>query len=86
MPSRSITFGEDGASGFAGCNRWFAAFDRSGFDDVGTTRMMCPPPAMEVETGFKYVLQETRGFTLENGELSLYDSDLRDLARFRRTN
>jgi heat shock protein HslJ len=86
----TIIFEADRASGYAGCNRWFASVDRTEnaleFGNVGTTRMMCSPPSMEAERTFVRALSDTRGFRFENGELVLYDIGGADVARFRRTN
>jgi len=86
----TIAFAADRASGFAGCNRWFASVSRTDqaldFDAIGTTRMMCPPPAMEAERAFTSALENTHHFRVENGELVLADSGGADVARFRRTN
>lgn len=86
----TLAFTEDRASGYAGCNRWFASVGRTDqaleFGDVGMTRMMCSPPSMEAERAFATALRDTRGFRIENGELVLYDIGGADTARFRRTN
>lgn len=86
----TIAFTQDRASGYAGCNRWFASASASeqaiDFGDVGTTRMMCSPPSMAAERAFVTALNYTRGFRIENGELVLYDIGGADVARFRRTN
>jgi len=90
----TIAFAQDRASGrasgYAGCNRWFASAGVTDqaleFGDVGTTRMMCSPPSMEAERAFMTALDDTRGYRIENGELVLYDIGGADVARFRRTN
>lgn len=86
----TLAFTEDRASGYAGCNRWFASVGRTDqaleFGDIGSTRMMCSPPSMEAERAFMTALNDTRGFRIENGELVLYDIGGADTARFRRTN
>lgn len=86
----TIAFTADRASGYAGCNRWFASVGRTDqaleFGDIGLTRMMCSPPSMEAERAFTTALNDTRGFRIENGELVLYDIGGADTARFRRTN
>lgn len=86
----TLAFGEDRASGYAGCNRWFASVGRTNdaleFGDLGMTRMMCSPPSMEAERAFATALRNTRGFRIQNGELVLYDIGGADTARFRRTN
>jgi heat shock protein HslJ len=86
----TIAFTQDRASGYAGCNRWFASAGATetalDFGDVGLTRMMCSPPSMEAERAFTTTLADTRGYRIENGELVLFDIGGADLARFRRTN
>ena len=86
----TLAFTADRASGYAGCNRWFASVGRTDqaleFGDIGSTRMMCSPPSMEAERAFMTALNDTRGFRIENGELVLYDIGGADTARFRRTN
>jgi heat shock protein HslJ len=86
----TLAFGEDRASGYAGCNRWFASVGRTDqaieFGDIGLTRMMCSPPSMEAERAFTTALNDTMGFRIENGVLVLYDIGGADTARFRRTN
>lgn len=86
----TIAFATDRASGFAGCNRWFASVSRADqaldFDAIGTTRMMCSPSAMEAERAFTSALENAHHFRIENGELVLADVGGADLARLRRTN
>ncbi|WP_439861361.1 META domain-containing protein [Pseudomonas sp. MBLB4136] len=53
----SITLGEDGrAYGNAGCNHWFAPYEREGqalrFGPAGSTRKLCAPALMEQEARF----------------------------------
>lgn len=90
MPAPTVAFTERGASGNAGCNRWFSSTQRNQqaltFGNVGTTRMACPAPQMATERAFLAALNDTQGARLENGELVLYDIGGADLARFRRTN
>lgn len=86
----TLAFTADRASGYAGCNRWFASVGRTDqalqFGDIGSTRMMCSPSSMEAERAFMTALNATRGFRFENGELVLYDIGGADTARFRRMN
>lgn len=86
----TIAFETDRATGYAGCNRWFASASASDqaidFGDIGMTRMMCSPPSMAAERAFATTLNDARGYRIENGELVLYDIGGTDLARFRRTN
>ncbi len=89
-PAPTVTFTERGASGNAGCNRWFSSAQRNQqaltFGNIGTTRMACAEPQMATERAFLQALTETQGARQENGELVLYDIGGADLARFRRTN
>lgn len=61
----TIAFGADGrASGFAGCNQWFASVSSTEggnlrFGAIGATRRMCEPAAMEVERAFLAGLART---------------------------
>lgn len=60
----TITFSADRASGYAGCNQWFASVssDAGGnlrFGAIGATRRMCAPDAMEVERAFLDALEHT---------------------------
>lgn len=86
----TIAFGEDRASGYAGCNRWFASVGRTDqaleFGSIGATRMMCSEQPMAAERAFLTALRDAKGFRIENGELVLYDIGGADTARFRRTN
>src|SRR5690606_36442771 len=49
----TIAFEEARASGYSGCNRWFASIAHDGevltFGDLGSTRMACAEPAMAAE-------------------------------------
>jgi heat shock protein HslJ len=84
----TLAFETDRASGFAGCNRWFASVGRTdqamSFGDVGLTRMMCPEAQMAVETNFTAALGDTEGVRVEGDVLVLYDIGGSDTARFRR--
>lgn len=81
----TIAFANDGASGFAGCNRWFAQVSRADaalrFSGVGATRMACPDPDMAVEGHFLNVLEHTRAARREGDTLILLGEDGGELAR-----
>lgn len=83
----TLTFTERGASGHAGCNRWFSSVSRGGdaltFDNIGTTRMACAEVAMAVERNFIAALNDTQGMRIEGEELVLYDIGGAQTARFR---
>jgi heat shock protein HslJ len=85
----TIEFSDTRASGFAGCNRWFAAIAHDGealtFSDVGTTRMACPEPAMSIERGFVAGLANTRYAHYDGDALVLLDAQRRAIARYERS-
>jgi heat shock protein HslJ len=90
QPSPTIDFTDDGASGFAGCNRWFSSIEQDGanalsFGNIGLTRMMCPEPQMTTERAYTDALNRTDHVRIEGNELVLSGSGA-DLLRFRRTN
>jgi heat shock protein HslJ len=89
QPSPTIDFTDQGASGFAGCNRWFSSVERVGnqlsFGNIGLTRMMCPEPQMTTERTYTDALNRTDQVRIEGNELVLSGSGA-DLLRFRRTN
>lgn len=85
----TLAFDGERASGFAGCNRWFATVTRNGealsFSGIGLTRMMCPPPAMEAERDFVAALEGTANARIESEQLILSDGSGAEMARFRRS-
>lgn len=82
----TITFTERGASGFAGCNQWFAAAERDGasirFGNIGLTRRACPGAPMAAEQRFVRALRSARSFAVRDGELVLRDGGGGAVARF----
>nr|WP_217477003.1 META domain-containing protein [Stutzerimonas stutzeri] len=56
----SLTFSEDRAYGNAGCNHWFANYQRDGqtlrFSDIGSTRKLCAEHIMKQEQHFLELL------------------------------
>jgi heat shock protein HslJ len=72
--------------GFAGCNRMFGQYTMTGhtlyFNAMGTTKMACLGPAMDVEKQFLGVLKRTTSYTVSGDTLSLRDDDA-ELLRFR---
>jgi heat shock protein HslJ len=90
QPSPTMAFTDRGASGFAGCNRWFSSVVHDGgngltFGDIGLTRMMCPESQMTTERAFTDALNRADHVRVERNELVLSGSGS-DLLRFRRTN
>jgi heat shock protein HslJ len=83
----TIQFGADNrASGYDGCNQWFATLDRSHdglrFTYVGTTRMACAEATMAAERRFLDVLAQTRSAQMDGEQLILIGSEAETLARF----
>lgn len=86
----TIEFTSDRASGFAGCNRWFAGVEHDGealrFGDAGMTRMMCEEGPTAVEQAFANTLSNTRYGHYDRDVLVLLDEHQQVIARFNRTN
>ena len=85
----TIEFREAGrASGFTGCNQWFAQVDRSeaglSFNSIGMTRRACEPPAMEIERAFAQSLSRARAAQVDDEMLTLIGEDGEAVARFER--
>ncbi len=85
----TLEFAENRASGFTGCNRWFATVTQDGeelrFGDVGTTRMACAAePAAAAERNFLNVLSATRDAHYDGEVLVLLDAEQNVIARFDR--
>lgn len=77
----SITLGADGrAYGNAGCNHWFASYNREGqlltFGQPGATRKMCAPALMEQEQRFLDALQQVQRWDVSPlGQLRLWPAN-----------
>lgn len=85
----TLEFREAGrASGFSGCNQWFAQVDRADgalrFDAIGMTRRACEPAAMDVERDFADALAHTHAAQIEDDTLTLIGENGEALARFDR--
>jgi heat shock protein HslJ len=83
----TISFTEHGASGYTGCNRWFAAVTHDGealrFGDIGTTRMACGAGVQTAtERSFLAVLRATRYGHYDQDALVLLDENQQVIARF----
>jgi heat shock protein HslJ len=81
----TIEFSDARASGYDGCNQWFAAVTQSGeslrFGDVGTTRMACSGAGDAAERNFLAALAATRYGHYDQDTLVLLDSEQHQLAR-----
>lgn len=77
----TVTLGEDGrAYGTAGCNHWFASFEREGekltFGQAGSTRKMCAPALMEQEQRFLEALGQVQRWDVSGiGQLRLWPAE-----------
>lgn len=84
----TIAFEEARASGYSGCNRWFASIAHDGevltFGDVGSTRMACAEPAMAAEQNFFAALEATRFAHYDDAVLVFLDAEQNQVARFER--
>lgn len=73
------------ASGFAGCNMFAGPYQLSGdsltFGPLAMTRMACAP-GMSIEGAYANALRDTKGFKINNGELTLIDGAGKVLASF----
>lgn len=83
----TLSFGAHGASGYTGCNRWFAAVTQDGdalrFGDVGTTRMACGAGVQTAtEQSFLAVLAAARYARYDRDALVLLDESRQQIARF----
>lgn len=86
----TLTVNKDGgASGSAGCNRFFGRTAIDGpniaFSEIGSTYMQCPPALMQQERKFIDALSKTRSYRVEAGKLFLIDEEGNDLASFAQT-
>ena len=68
--------GDSKISGTTGCNRFFGEFSVKGenlnFDNVGSTRMMCPD--MAFETAFIDAIAKTCSYTIKGENMTLMDN------------
>jgi heat shock protein HslJ len=87
----TLVFSEaERASGFTGCNQWFAQVDRSNsglrFDAMGMTRRACEPAAMDIERAFADSLSQARAAQVEEDVLTLTGENGEQIAAFQRAN
>ena len=83
----TMNFGDARASGFDGCNQWFAAVTQDGeslrFGIVGSTRRACEAEsAGAVERHFLAILNATRYGHYDQDTLVLLDAEQHQLGRF----
>ena len=83
----TIAFEDARASGFAGCNSWFAEVTQDGeilrFGDVAATRRACQAEsAAAVERRFLAMLNATRYGHYDQDVLALLDAEQHQIGRF----
>jgi heat shock protein HslJ len=82
----TLDFTDTGAAGFAGCNQWFATLRQEAgalrFESIGSTRMACEGPRMEVERSFLAALERARNARRDGDTLVLLDEAGGEAARF----
>jgi heat shock protein HslJ len=72
----TLQFEDDRVSGSSGCNTYFATAQapgpgRLGFNAMGTTRMACEGPVMEIEREYLRTLAAATGYSFLAGRLAL---------------
>jgi heat shock protein HslJ len=75
-PAVQLRFTADGVDGQAGCNSFRGSFRGDDltaltFGPLATTRKLCPPPQMDVETRFLKALAGVQSFGFSAGRLTL---------------
>lgn len=83
----TLAFEAARASGYTGCNNWFAAFTHTDtalrFGPIGMTRMACQTEMQTAtERNFVAALEHTRGYHLDGEELVFTSDDDSVIARF----
>jgi heat shock protein HslJ len=84
----TLDFEGDRASGYTGCNRWFATVTQNGeelrFGAVGMTRMACDGAGVQMATERNFIaaLEATRYGHYDQDALVLLDQNQQVIARF----
>lgn len=83
----TLDFVDNRASGYTGCNRWFATVTQNGeelrFGDIGMTRMACGAGVQTAtERSFLAALEATRYAHYDQDALVLLDANQQVIARF----
>jgi len=90
IPETAITaeFDQDGrVGGSSGCNNYNTTFTVDGDqltfgEQMASTMMACPDPIMKQERDYQLALASTATYEIKDDELTLFDSDGKDLAKF----
>lgn len=85
----TLAFEAARASGYTGCNHWFASVTQDGetlrFGEIGMTRMACPTQMQQAtERNFLQALRATRYGHYDQDALALLDEDQNVIAMFNR--
>ncbi len=73
----TLVFSNGRVAGHGACNRYFGSVTAAGgpaditLSQLGSTRMACPPAAMELEDRYLQALRSVTGFSFLNGKLAL---------------
>ena len=84
----TMQFTSDRASGYTGCNNWFASVTHNGealrFGSVGTTRRACDGAGVQIDTerSFLAVIEATRYAHYDQDALVLLDENQQVIAEF----
>jgi heat shock protein HslJ len=74
--------------GASACNRYFATYHLNGphleFQYIGATRMMCPEPAMVLESDYFAALEKVKTYQLQEDRSTLYYNQGKNLLLFRK--
>src|SRR5262245_51418853 len=86
----TLEFSDHSASGYTGCNRWFADVMQDGemlrLGEVGMTRMACQTGMQaDTERNFLSAIHRTRYGHYDQDVLVLLDADQHVIAQFNRT-
>ncbi len=89
-PAIFLQFDGDGeVNGNSGCNRFFGTFTLDGdaiaFGPIGTTRMACPQPVMDLELAFLTTLEKAATFARDRIHLSLFDAAGNTIMKLKQT-
>lgn len=85
----TMEFSADRASGYTGCNRWFASVTHNGeaihFGQIGMTRMACQTGMQrDTERNFVTAIEAARYAHYDQDALVLLDAQQNQVARFDR--
>ncbi|WIG58493.1 MAG: hypothetical protein OJF49_001239 [Ktedonobacterales bacterium] len=85
----TLTFDGMRVAGKSGCNRYMGqvALDATTatFSGMASTRMMCPPPLMEIEDAYLHALEMVRSWERQGDRLELRDDTGNPLLTFAAT-